>query len=131
MEKFKACEKELKTKAFSKEGLNAAAKVDPLEREKAELGSWLTETVDKLSTQVDAFEAEAEILQLAVKKSRKPDSSKVERLSKINHSVERHKHHQTMLEIVLRMLENGDLDVESVSLFFSLLDISYFILMVL
>ncbi|KAJ3318373.1 general negative regulator of transcription subunit 5 [Blyttiomyces sp. JEL0837] len=114
MEKFKACEKELKTKAFSKEGLQAATKIDPLEREKGELCHWVSETVDKLSTQVDLFEAEAEVLQGAVKKARKPDSSKVERLAKIEHSVERHKHHMSKLEIVLRMLENGDLPVESV-----------------
>ena len=37
MEKFKVCEKEAKTKAFSKEGLAAAAaKVDPKERAKAD-----------------------------------------------------------------------------------------------
>ena len=114
MEKFKACEKELKTKAYSKEGLSAATKLDPLEREKLDLGSWVTETVEKLSTQVDAFEAEAETLQIATRKSRKPDSSKVERLSKIEHSVERHKHHMSTLEIILRMLENGDIEVDTV-----------------
>ena len=29
MERFKACEKEMKTKAFSKEGLLASSKMDP------------------------------------------------------------------------------------------------------
>jgi len=32
METFKAVEKEMKTKAFSKEGLSAAAKLDPKEK---------------------------------------------------------------------------------------------------
>ncbi|KAJ3087210.1 general negative regulator of transcription subunit 5, partial [Quaeritorhiza haematococci] len=114
MEKFKACEKELKTKAYSKEGLSQSAKVDPLEKEKAELGGWVTETVDKLSTQVDAFEAEAEILQAAIKKSRKVDSSKAERLAQVEHQVERHKFHITKLEIILRMLENGALTIDQV-----------------
>ena len=44
MEKFKALEKELKTKAYSKEGLNAATKMDPAEREKMELESWISDT---------------------------------------------------------------------------------------
>ncbi|KAJ1547467.1 general negative regulator of transcription subunit 5 [Cladochytrium tenue] len=113
MERFKACEKELKTKAFSKEGLSAAIKIDPLEREKAEVGTWITEAVDKLQTQIDAFEAEAETLQGAVKKSRKSDTSKADRLSKIEHAVERHKFHQRSLEIAHRMLENGDMEVDT------------------
>lgn len=41
MEKFKAIEKELKTKAFSKEGLNQNPKIDPEEQVKEELGSWI------------------------------------------------------------------------------------------
>lgn len=41
MEKFKAIEKELKTKAFSKEGLNQNPKIDPEELIKEELGSWI------------------------------------------------------------------------------------------
>ena len=36
MERFKACEKEMKTKAFSKEGLSAAARLDPSEKAKVE-----------------------------------------------------------------------------------------------
>ena len=36
MEKFKACEKEMKTKAFSTIGLIQAAKLDPKEQEKEE-----------------------------------------------------------------------------------------------
>lgn len=41
MERFKAAEKEMKTKAFSKEGLNAQAKLDPKEVAKAETCSWV------------------------------------------------------------------------------------------
>ncbi|KAI9361217.1 Not1 N-terminal domain, CCR4-Not complex component-domain-containing protein [Zopfochytrium polystomum] len=114
MERFKACEKELKTKAYSKEGLSAAVKVDPLEREKAEISNWITETVDKLQTQIDAFEAEAETVQVSVKKSRKADPSKAERLTRIEHWVERHKFHQHSLEVAHRMLENGELEVAAI-----------------
>ncbi|KAI9028623.1 Not1 N-terminal domain, CCR4-Not complex component-domain-containing protein, partial [Hyaloraphidium curvatum] len=114
MERFKAVERELKTKAYSREGLSAAAKMDPQEKEKAELGNWISESVDRLSAQVDKYEAEAELLQAAAKKSKKADSAKVEKLTQLEKQVERHKNHMTKLEIVLRMLENGNLTVEEV-----------------
>ncbi len=114
MEKFKACERELKTKAFSKEGLNAAAKVDPLEQEKEELCNWVTDTVETLTLQVEKFEAEQESLQIAIRKSKKGDHSKSERLSEVVHQIERHNFHVRKLEIILRMLENGNLSFDDV-----------------
>lgn len=54
MERFKICEKEAKTKAFSKEGLGAASRVDPKERQKQEMRDWLSQVVDTLDTQVGA-----------------------------------------------------------------------------
>lgn len=42
MERFKVVERETKTKAYSKEGLGLAQKVDPAQREKEEMGQWLT-----------------------------------------------------------------------------------------
>jgi len=42
MERFKVIERETKTKAYSKEGLGAATKVDPKEREKEEITIWLS-----------------------------------------------------------------------------------------
>ena len=93
MERFKACEKELKTKAFSKEGLNAAAKIDPVEQEKEELCTWVNETVESLSMQLEKFDAELESLLVVVKKSKKNDSSKSERLDGVKLQIERHKFH--------------------------------------
>ncbi len=118
MERFKACEKELKTKAFSKEGLNAAAKIDPKEQEKEELCSWVNDTVEALSLQVEKFEAEQESLQVAMKKSKKHDTSKNSRLSQVGVQIERHKFHLMKLEIILRMLENGNLSFEEVNTLF-------------
>jgi CCR4-NOT transcription complex subunit 3 len=46
------CEKEMKTKAFSKEGLGQSAKQDPRERARAEIRDWLNTTVDTLNLQV-------------------------------------------------------------------------------
>ena len=41
MERFKVIEREAKIKAYSKEGLGAMGKVDPKEKEKEEITSWL------------------------------------------------------------------------------------------
>lgn len=41
MERFKAVERETKTKAFSKSGLTAEQKLDPKEREREEIRYWL------------------------------------------------------------------------------------------
>jgi len=114
MEKFKACEKELKTKAYSKEGLQLANKIDPQEKEKVDVCNFITSQVDTLNSQIDKYEAEAEKLQVAIKKSRKGDSSKTERLEEIEKRVERHKYHIMQLEIILRLIENGNLSVEKV-----------------
>ncbi len=42
MERFKVVERETKTKAYSKEGLGAAAKLDPIQKEKDEMSGWLS-----------------------------------------------------------------------------------------
>ena len=42
MERFKVVERETKTKAYSKEGLGLATKIDPATREKEEFRNWLT-----------------------------------------------------------------------------------------
>ncbi|KXS99279.1 hypothetical protein AC578_6200 [Pseudocercospora eumusae] len=113
MEKFKAVEKEMKTKAFSKEGLSAAAKLDPKEKEKMEVCQFLSDMVDELGRQIEAQEAEAEVLQATVKKSKK-DSGKADRVAELERTVERHKWHTGKLEVLLRSLENGSVDVDQV-----------------
>jgi CCR4-NOT transcription complex subunit 3 len=42
MERFKVLERETKTKAYSKDGLGAAAKLDPQTKEKGEITNWLS-----------------------------------------------------------------------------------------
>lgn len=113
MEKFKAVEKEMKTKAFSKEGLSAAAKLDPKEKEKIEVAQFLSDMVDELGRQIESQEAEAEALQATLKKGKK-DSGKAERMAELERTVERHKWHTGKLEILLRSLENGSVEVEQV-----------------
>ncbi|KAF9918220.1 general negative regulator of transcription subunit 5 [Lobosporangium transversale] len=112
MEKFKAIEKEMKTKAYSREGLIMSGRMDPKEKEKAETCSWVTDRVEALSIQIEALEAEVETLQAGTKKG-KNNSSK-ERISELEEKIERHKWHQGRLELILRLLENGQIDTEKV-----------------
>ncbi|KAK4211115.1 general negative regulator of transcription subunit 3 [Rhypophila decipiens] len=113
MEKFKAVEKAMKTKAYSKEGLSAAAKLDPKEQAKAEACEFLANTVDELELQIERLEAETESIQATLKKGKGP-SAKLERIAEIESIIERHKWHQGKLELIRRCLENGGVDSEQV-----------------
>lgn len=114
MERFKAVEKEMKTKAFSKEGLSASAKLSPEEQAKADTCDFLSEMVGQLEQQIEALEAEETSL-LATTKKGKKDTGKTDRLGEIHATTERHKWHQAKLEQALRLLENGDLEVEQIT----------------
>jgi CCR4-NOT transcription complex subunit 3 len=114
MERFKAVEKEMKTKAYSKEGLLASTKLDPKEKEKAELREFLSECVSKLEQQIEMCEAESESIMATFRKGKK-DSHKTDRVAEIERQVERHKWHIQKLELIMRLLENGNLEVEPVS----------------
>lgn len=114
MERFKILEKEMKIKAFSKEGLNQAAKLDPREKERLELANWLSECVDRLNTGVDAYEAEAESLRLGAKKNKKLEATKQDRLNSLTALTERHRHHIKKLEQIRRLLENERLEIEDI-----------------
>ncbi|KAI8638997.1 Not1 N-terminal domain, CCR4-Not complex component-domain-containing protein [Parasitella parasitica] len=113
MERFKNIEREMKTKAFSKEGLLQREKMDPKEKEKADACDWISTTVDELSRQIEMAEAEVETLQGTSRKGKK-DSSKLERTSELEHYIERDRWHINRLELILRLLENDQLSTEKV-----------------
>ncbi|KAL2144563.1 hypothetical protein VTI28DRAFT_8976 [Corynascus sepedonium] len=113
MEKFKAVEKAMKTKAYSKEGLSAAAKLDPKEQAKLDAGEFLGSMVDELEQQIETLEAESESIQATMKKG-KGHAAKAERIAEIERIIERHKWHQGKLELIRRSLENGGVDAEQV-----------------
>jgi len=113
MEAFKAVEKEMKTKAFSKEGLSAGAKLDPKEKEREETINFLSDMVDELTRQVETVEAETESLQAQIKKVKK-DSAKADRVAELEHIMERHKWHIGKLELLRRSLENESIDFQQV-----------------
>lgn len=95
MERFKVCEKETKTKAFSKEGLGQQPKADPKEKARAEAREWVNRVVDEITTQLDGFEAEMEALTTGKKTKTKPP-----RLVHLEESAARHKDHVLKLEQV-------------------------------
>ncbi|CAM8910569.1 unnamed protein product [Rhodiola kirilowii] len=109
MERFKICEKETKTKAFSKEGLGQQPKTDPKEKAKSETRDWLNNVVSELETQIDSFEAEIEGLTVKKGKTRPP------RLIHLETSISRHKAHIMKLELILRLLDNDELSPEHVN----------------
>lgn len=123
MEKFKACEKEMKTKAFSKEGLIQASKLDPKAQEKLETTEWLKSKVEELLLQVEQAEAEIETLQGVQKKKKSGQANS--RLEDLEHLNERRKWHISRLELVLRLLDNGSLPADKVNNLKD--DVTYFV----
>ncbi|KAL2868627.1 Not1 N-terminal domain, CCR4-Not complex component-domain-containing protein [Aspergillus lucknowensis] len=113
MEQFKAVEKEMKTKAYSKEGLSAASRLDPKEKEKVETCDFLSNMVDELQQKIEAMEAEEESLHMSMKKGKK-DVTKTNRLADLSHLTERHKWHVNKLELLLRSLQNGNIETSQV-----------------
>lgn len=70
MERFKLCEKEAKTKAYSKEGLAAASRRGKNDAVKNEIYEWIEEVQTKLQDQIDSFENEREAALGAGKKTK-------------------------------------------------------------
>ncbi|PNS18081.1 hypothetical protein CAC42_4040 [Sphaceloma murrayae] len=114
MERFKAVEKEMKTKAYSKEGLSAAAKLSPEEQEKQDTTEFIATQIAELEVQIEAQESEVQTLQSGLKKGKKGDSTKAERVAELERKTEQHRWHQGRLELLLRALENGNVEVSQV-----------------
>jgi len=111
MEQFKICEKDTKTKAYSKEGLARDSKLDPKEALREEKRTWLNESLDKLHDLVDAVEAERE----KVAGSSKNKSKNKEALERFDNRVQKHKWHMAKLELIIKLLDNDDLEPALVS----------------
>ena len=112
MERFKVVERETKTKAYSKEGLGAAQKLDPAQQEKDEINQWLSNSINALNLQSEQYESEIESLLASFKKKR--DKEKEAQIEKIKSSLMTHRFHIVRLETILRKLDNMTLDVEQI-----------------
>ncbi|KAI9483301.1 MAG: Not1 N-terminal domain, CCR4-Not complex component-domain-containing protein [Benjaminiella poitrasii] len=117
MERFKQIEREMKTKAYSKEGLLQKERLDPKDKEKADTCDFVTNAVDELSRQIETVEFEIEQLEGTSSKrnNKKADYQRAERLREMEHRIERNKYHINRLELILRLLENDHLEPERVN----------------
>jgi CCR4-NOT transcription complex subunit 3 len=130
MERFKVCERESKTKTFSKEGLSLqATKVDPAQARRNDARDWITATVSTLEEECEAFEAEVESLGGGSGVGGGGDSKggggggggrrgKAKaippRVTHLEASADRHRAHVARLEQLLRLLDNEAIEVEDV-----------------
>ncbi|XP_064478111.1 CCR4-NOT transcription complex subunit 3-like isoform X4 [Ornithodoros turicata] len=108
MERFKVVERETKTKAYSKEGLGGAQKVDPAQKEKEDITNWLATSIASLNIHVDQFECEIESLMIGAKKKKNDSQDRVDELKTL---LERHRYHILQLETLMRALDNGTVEV--------------------
>lgn len=109
MEQFKVCEKETKTKTYSKEGLARQEKLDPAEEAKRKTTKWIGEYIEKFNSLVD--EGEVEIETLSAGRGKKSNKHLIE---EHNEYIKNHKFHINKLEGIMRLVNNDRLDVEPV-----------------
>lgn len=109
METFKICEKETKTKTYSKEGLAREDKLDPEEEAKMATTGWLQEYVDKFQSQVE--EKDFEIEKLSSGKGKKTNKHQIE--EKQEH-ITNHRFHINKLEGIIRLVNNDVIEVDAV-----------------
>lgn len=109
MEQFKICEKETKTKTYSKEGLARADRLDPAEEAKLKTTEWLAEYIQKFQEVVE--EKDFEIEKLSSGKGKKTNKHQIEELK--DH-IANHKFHISKLEGIVRLVNNDVLDAENV-----------------
>jgi CCR4-NOT transcription complex subunit 3 len=105
MEQFKICEKDTKTKAFSKEGLAREAKADPEDVERQEKRDWINECLEKLNDVIDSVESEMEKLSSGRGKSKNKGG-----LEKLDNRVKKNRWHIGRLQLILKLLDNMDME---------------------
>ncbi|GMM34852.1 CCR4-NOT core subunit [Saccharomycopsis crataegensis] len=115
MERFKLVERDMKTKAFSKEGLNMEKKLDPREREKIEATDFVSDNIEKINQQNEGLEAKIQQIQSTVKKNKKVSLSKQSQIDGFQEIMDRNNWHLAKLETILRFLENGKLEPDQIS----------------
>ena len=82
MEAFKICEKETKTKAYSKEGLARARELDPEDKKRKETRDWLTEKLEAIKQMIEEAEAELEAAAASSSRASRRRRSKSYRLAR-------------------------------------------------
>ena len=113
MEKFKVAERETKTKAYSKEGLVLAMKIDPAQKAKDDTMQWLQVTIDAINRQVERFESEIESFN-SQSRRRKVGREKQDRIDTLKTIRSKHRFHIRQLETLMRMLDNQNIQPDKI-----------------
>ena len=119
MEQFKICEKDTKTKAYSKEGLAREARLDPKEAEKEEKFTWLNHNMTALNDLIDSLEADLERLSKGGKSKNK------EQTDNLTKRIKKYKWHVLRLDQLIKLIDNDDLDPSRIDSIKD--DVEYFI----
>ena len=101
MEAFKVCERETKTKAYSKEGLALGGSRDPAEAARAHTTAWINQCIQSLGDRIAELELDAEAAAGRKKRAGKPEVAPEAQM-------ERSKWHTLKLELILRLIDNGE-----------------------
>jgi len=109
MEAFKYCEKETKTKTYSKEGLAKADKLTPEEEAKKVTCEWINDIIEKLQEMVE--ERDLEVERLAAGKGKKTNKNLID---ECNHYLAMHRFHLTKLVAIIRLVNNDIVSVDVV-----------------
>jgi CCR4-NOT transcription complex subunit 3 len=109
MEQFKVCEKETKTKAYSKEGLAKQERLDPEEQKRENTISWISDIIDQIQGFID--EKELEVEKLSAGKGKKTNKNQ---LDECQQHLANHKFHLNKLEGIMRLVRNGMLEADTV-----------------
>jgi len=112
MHRFKEFERDLKTKAFSACALAKEDELEIEEVEKLKYQEWIVSVIQSLNEQLEQFEADQEILQ----RRQSPSADERSRLEQVRTYQERHQWHIKKLELILRKLDNDDLDTTDLAI---------------
>mmetsp|Transcript_4678 Transcript_4678/g.4430 ORF Transcript_4678/g.4430 Transcript_4678/m.4430 type:complete len:643 (-) Transcript_4678:143-2071(-) len=110
MEQFKVCEKETKTKTYSKEGLARQEKLSPEEEAKENTCKWIAEIIDQLNQLVD--DRDVEIERLSTGKGKKSNKHIID---EYNEFISNHKYHISKLEGIMRLVMNDRIPADIVN----------------
>lgn len=110
MEMFKECEREVKTKAFSKEGLKAAAEREANSGDGADVDDMTKDTIEWVSDFVEQLEGQIEEGEEEMSNIRGKGRRKEEKKEEIENRLEKHRWHVEQLEDILEHLRCGNLD---------------------
>ena len=121
MEQFKVCERETKTKAYSREGLAREDKADPREIEKDTKISWLQSCIDSLTELNDSLDEEVDKIASGKSKAK----AKGDAIEKLENRMMTNRWHIEKMELVIRYLSNDQLEPSAVDSIKE--DVDYFI----